>query len=333
MKTAMIALVGVGGLLACVDGSVSLTAQESSVDVIKEQLRYDEWLDESHAPTGFEFKQEDYDVLDSMEVSKDKTLVKHVQWDVAGNDYVSSISREVTFSDDDSTLGITITVMPSAPRAKESLLLPFEQSSTMPAKVHFAGDFGFTIGAAALFFGIDDDVESVEASEIKSLKFVRYNIVVEMVASEKATLLLTELAYSVDSKIQTQADSEGGALRPEVSLALGSDSVETSGSATGTLFYVDVKHSVSGFPDGTTYGKHFFTGSKSSTGYDTKGRTVASTELEYFGATSALEFDDKETPTKVSVLGSGSRGSYKVGLVAWGPNLLPKIVSESFEVE
>lgn len=333
MRTAMALVVGLSTLLWSVHTPETLAAQESMVDVIKEQLRYDEWLSEDHAPTGYEFKQSDYSQLDSMTIGTDKTSVGYIQWDVASSGYVNSVRREVSLSGDNSTLGITLTVAPTAARAKESLLLQFEESSAMPTNVRYAGDFGYSIGSVALLLGVKDDAETITESEIKSIKFARYNVVVEMNVNEASTLPLTELAYAIDAKIKAQAETAEGAKRPSVTLTLESDSVNTTGAATGTSFNVNLTHSVSGFPDGTVYGKYFYSGSKSSTGYDGKGRVVVAASPDYFGATSGLEFDDTANPGKIVVLGTGSRGSYKVGYIAWGPNLLPKIVTDDLEVE
>lgn len=304
------------------------TAQLSSAGWTRQKLKFSEWAVETHAPTGFVFTKADFPALADWPVDSDSTSCPGPDWDTAAGGYTTSITRAIKFKNEQQkVVELSITVHPHNKRAIYSLLIPYDLSSG-PVGDLYAGDSGRLVGATALIRGIrsTDAGETVDA-DITDFVFVRYNVRVDLKKPADVDLDLVSLARAMDAKIVEQAQTPPA--QPHATLSLGQDSVDFTGTVTGTKIVVTME--VSDLQPGEK--RLFFSGSKITQAVNEEGYGVASPDEIYWGGSlTAFQFDPAGDPPSFGVY-RGLRGEHKVGLIVWGEALWPRIVTRDFEIK
>lgn len=314
-------------LISCAAPESSVFAQDSSKGVIRSMLKFSQWTVEDHAPAGFVFVSSDYAALAGWTAGVDNATLRRLAWNQSGG-YSVAIVRSVSFSDQNgNSVDLRITVESTARRARNGLIKPYDEASTPPSTTRYGGDFSLNVGAAALIDDVPPGTTTLAASDVVTFTFIRYNVEVRLKKTAGCSIDLVALATALDTTIVRQADTVP--TSPEVSLSLGFSEVDTSNSVDGTNTDVSLTCAITPKPSS----KQFFSGGKSTSAVDEDGNEVLSQLEVYFGASSGFTFDENSSPPTFRVYGGSQRGEYKVGVVAWGNNLWPRIVTCDFKVK
>jgi hypothetical protein len=328
--------------------------------VIRDHFRRDEWPIDNSIVTGFEFRKDQYAQLNHWSIEQDVTwpavtsTALHIMpqesqqalrgrgdtaaWNPKTKDYDVGVIRALTIRhpEADENLNMRIYVLPSPKAAADVLLGPYEGASgNYRGSARVSLDTHVVIGTVAIFntFG-----HNWQPEETRSMALLRHNVIVTLssVARDddgrivEPELQVLQLALDIDRDIESQRF--GTVATPVVNVELDRDSVVRPSDGWGGRQpqWEDIDFSWSAVTQGEAPATFLLRARREPVSDSTAEQPVEGVYKYRVGT--GLSVDDWEYPTRVTMGYTLHAGYYHIGIVAWGPNLLPSVGFAPLEV-
>lgn len=331
---------------------------------MQEYFKVDQWPTNSPHVCGFEFSIGDYPaLLEGWEIEENRAWPamsgRHLYTtpqadrrsfgsmddllarDEANDKYAAGVVRliKIRKTEADDALVIRICVAPDAATAANFMLLPilFMQSRYEP---HYRSSqaLEISLGGAAILRDCGPP-DACSPQDTKSVVFMRHNVIVDISCQEfdpdgnptPGNLNVYGLAQAMDGRIESQrVAAEGNPEKPTLSFSLSQPSIEHGSIPLAGVSEIVVTQSAtlaSGTPE-----KFFFMATRAQQYSMIAGELVEGEWAYQIGA--PFSFDDWENPTKLQLRGGGASppGDYHIGMIAWGPNLLPVVAFAPLQI-
>jgi hypothetical protein len=254
--------------------------------------------------------------------------------------YMVAVTHRVSLeTQDDKECRISISVFPSSDAARAHFLARFAETSRLiefvrvPNTQGESGDVCLVVDAAIEESTNEERVvhEKWEPSMSRELYAFYYNVFVHISIDRDSNLeafgLLTDIVSEMESQLLA---ASGNPEYPDVSLALASATVQSEPLPGAT---VGLTHSAEWNEEPCT--KHFFWARRQTNmkWNDAMDGLEPDTQNPFTYSRSFTSYlDDPENPTEAKGLTTNEVGHHHVVMVAWGDNLLPKVVYGPLEV-
>ncbi len=322
-------------------------------------VNHSQWPTTEGELRGFSFQRTDYAALEAFETTEDSTDVRFIEvlnhplsahWHSGTDDpYRFFVSRHIVLKHEIDEVKITIRVAPSVAEMHRYVLWSLSGNS-LPVyeSLQYGPLHSVVIGNVCVL--CDRNTDTWQASDCRDLFFIRNNVHVSVTGPQSLNVIA--LAQAMDAKIEEQRVAAGGnPVRPEVSFSVASELVNPA-TVRPALATVDVSAAATwnGSAENVTL-TTFATKQTPNYRWRAEGpdmEAVGPNDPEfdweaYMGiepdpvdpttySAASLSFDSDSAPTKIVSLGSHKDGKYHAGIVAWGPNLLPKVAYAPLEV-
>jgi hypothetical protein len=251
--------------------------------------------------------------------------------------YAVAVTRSVTLETrDNRECSISVSVFPSAEAAREQFIARFERMSLGNEFLNVAATQEGTGHVCLIADAVIEAGPNGERivhrrwgpSRSRELHAFYYNTYVHVSIERRSSLRALDVVKDVVAAMEAQREADP--KLPDASLELGAATVKAErlpGATVSLTFRAEWNEE--------PCSRHFFV-------------TARGMNLRFNEAEETLEpdpdqpyqytrefvapFDDAENPTKTESWTQGTEGHYHVVMVAWGDNLLPKVVYQPLEV-
>jgi hypothetical protein len=334
--------------LAMYSGAAVLAEDFDTIDRAP-ALRSHHWPTSKTEVIGYDFKPEAIDALDELTATLDTTSYRVLQSlgsttlghyeDVHG--YRVEVTRTVKFTTPDSKpLEVRIRVSPSLYEAHRAINEDYRRRTNQPMSYwNLANDMN-DVGDVCIIrdarFAIDDQTgrriihPEWDVSETKRVFAIYHNILLHIEVDRESTFQLLPLVQEIIADMETQrVAASGNPERPTMSLQLSSAQVESQ-QVPGAS--VNLSHSAS-WNSAACQSRFFIAQRVDNVRLDENLEPHPHPSQPFtYRSLGARHLDHAENPTKTEGWTELSVGHYHVVMVAWGDNLLPKVVYEALEV-
>lgn len=306
-------------------------------------LRYAAWPKVEGEVRGYSFEVADYAALTGFK-SYSEDLGAHVcttghlptlaVWLGGRDPYRFIVTRRLKLkSDSGKELSLAIAVAPSVHYAHRWIIEPLGGVSSFIGNSYVLGaENDLPIADVCILRDPPANRRDWDPRTAKSLFFIRNNVVVD-ISGTGSGVDVVALARAMDAQIELQrAAANGDPERPEVELGLGAKTVRVK-DFSPDFASVDVNF-VASWDRKAELAKVFAFSTREADNFktDDDGESVPDDEQPKTFVAGFLRFDDASKPTRIEQITPGKDGKHHVGIAAWGPNLLPKVIYVELEV-
>jgi hypothetical protein len=315
-----------------------------------EALGVSDWPAPSSEVVGYAFDPAGLTALANATVYRDRMSADFVMlrkslnsgdyWAQVG--YKPIVVRQMLFHTADSkVLGIKIRVFPSAQDVRHHLVDKYAFVSSIISYWNAAGTINDTGDICLLRdarFKLDDNNEwnvdpQWDPTTTRSLYSLLHNVLIEISVSKDSSFQVIPLLQEMTAEIEAQrVAGEGIPELPDVTLDLSSNQVQGADALPGA----SVSISYSAAWAGANCERRIYVTKR------VENHTYNETQEEweqdpghpytYRNLGRSMHTDDPDNPTAVTGLHASTVGHYHVLMVAWGDNLLPKVIYKPLEV-
>lgn len=322
-------------------GSAGVQSQGWDESVTR-AFRYDKWPTAEGEVRGFRFVKEDFAALSSFNIASDRETAHQRApgvfpdrvWFDAREPYRFLIERQVKLtSSAGESLVLKVVVASSVADAHRWLLDPWSSVTGFIGDSFALGvEHDLAIADVCILRDVPANRKDWDPKSTKSLFIIRSNVVVDIVATGSSVDVIG-LARAIDAQVELQRiAANGDPVRPEVKLELGSKTIRVA-DFSPDLAAVQVKY-VATWAGKNESAKVFAFSTREVDNFRTNddGEVVPDEEQPKTFAVGNLHFDDTSKPSKIDQIAPGKDGKHHAGIVAWGPNLLPRVAYVELEV-
>lgn len=320
----------------------TLVQSQTWDESVTRAVRYDKWPKTEGEVRGFRFVKDDYAALGNFAIASDAETAHQRSpgvhpdrvWFDGREPYRFLIERQVKLeSPVGERLHLKVTVAPSVVDAHRWLLEPWNSVTSFTGDSFVLGaEHDLAIADVCILRDPPANRKEWDPKSTKSLFFIRNNVVIDIVATGSDVDVIG-LARAMDGQIELQRIAANGSpSRPEVKLELGSKTVRVK-DFSPFLASVEVKYAAT-WENDEKLAKVFAFSAREVDNFKTNddGEVVPDEEQPKTFAVGNLQFDDTSKPSKIDQIAPGKDGKHHVGIVAWGPNLLPRVLYVEFDV-
>jgi hypothetical protein len=255
--------------------------------------------------------------------------------------YRVEVTRTVVFQTADSKeLSVRVRVSPSLYEAHRAINVEYTQRSHHPLRYrNIAGDVSGTGDAcivhdAEIILGQNDAIvpdPNWDVNSTRSLYSLYHNVLLDLSVEPDSSFQVLALLQEMIAGIESQRVAANGSPElPTVSLDLPAATVQAVEGTPGA----SISMSYSSTWDNSACQRRFFVAQRVDNlrwdeDYEEEPDPVQPYTYRSYGPT---YLDDKDNPTKTAGWTETSVGHYHVVMVAWGDNLLPKVIYKPLEV-
>jgi hypothetical protein len=297
---------------------------------------------------GFLFRREDYVQLRGLTTmpvgdateKADRTTFESLHWNVETQAYGATLQRSLTFHHPDGwQLQVKIVRAPSVRAANDNVLQYYRHHSRFtsnPSVVRnnaFGPEAGIQVGHASILRGVRSVEFMHTLQNIRSIVFVRHNIVVDLTRPGGKDFDVLGLAAAIDAEIQSQAWRKEPTFSARLSL---SDSVVAFEKEPRGGYWTPARHEIA-------IERHLEGAREEETSSYTTVTMRHWQIVEEGGqpvpfwawqkSSSWATWFEAPEPKALVIPNRYHEGHYEAVWIAWGPDLLPVITSAPFEVK
>jgi hypothetical protein len=315
----------------------------------QEQVRlrfgYAKWPKDERVACGFEFQKEDYPTLATFRVVTDSQSVEMVPvtgnpvralWHVGEAGYKATVTRTIQMaSDTHGRLVISIVVAPSVAQAHSYVVDPWLGAQSLPDVV-LGTDHGVNLGDITILRDPPAQRNEWDGTTSSSFFFFRNNVLIDVSGTKDPALSLIALGRELDTKIKEQQQN-ANPTRLQMAFEVSAPAVRVRDFRPDFgQVGVTWKATWNGDP-GKVRIKAFSTRESANfrpvTDPDNAFQMEPDPEHPRTYTSGDLRFDNTDKPTRIEQITNGKHGKYHVGVIGWGPNLLPAFAYAELEVD
>ncbi|MCC7507794.1 MAG: hypothetical protein IT464_00285 [Planctomycetes bacterium] len=338
------------GMLATSSSSPCLAAEESPgtwLDQVHLKFAYARWPKDKTEVCGFEFKPGDYPSLAAFRVVSDSHSVEmttvpgnpiRALWHGQDAPYRAKVTRTIQLaSDAEGRLEISIIVASNVAEAHNHVLEPWLGSQSLPDVVPGA-DHGVVLGDVSILRDAPASRNGWDGTNSSSFFFFHHNVMIDIAGASQPALRLVALAQEMDKKLEEQRRAANGTpKRPRLTFEVDPAKVRVR-DFRPDFGHVSTSYKAEweGSPDNVKT-RAFSTVETANVRAiddpDSASQTEPDPDNPRTYVAGSLRFDNTDNPGRIEQITNGKHGKYHVGIIGWGPNLLPAFAYVSLEVD
>jgi hypothetical protein len=343
----MLALAGCLGLLALVDVGHVEAGEDFDTLVYANWLGAADWPKTNTEVIGYAFDATTLDALKGATVTSDETTSRLLmrRTDTMGEycaefGYRVELTRSLALQTPDSKdLTICIRVSPSLFECHRAINDKYLDAARVP--MHYVNIAPTVKGLGdvcivhdARFVGEDEGKMILDptwnSNDTRSLYGIFHNVLVHLAVERDSSFEVLGLLKEMVAQMEAQRVAASGTpKRPEMSLSLASAQVQAQRVPGAS---VSLSHSAT-WDNAACQTRFAVTQRVANLILNESDELVSDPKEPYtYRSLEARHLDDAKNPTKTDGWGEPTKGHYHVVMVAWGDNLLPKVVYQPLEV-